>query len=102
GVYQFDGELIHVAALHGREQGSDTVRRDYPMPPNRGSATARAILTREVVYICDVREDPEFRVHAAAAAAGIRSVLAVPVLREGNPIRAGRGAGAGGAAFSGG
>src|SRR5262249_51334374 len=88
GVYRFDGDVIYVGPVYGGEQGSETVRRDYPMRPERGSGTARAILTRQVVYIRDTREDPEFRLHGAAAAAGIRSILAVPMLREGNPIGA--------------
>ena len=58
------------------------------MPPSRGSATGRAILTRAVVYIPDVREDPEYRLQSLAQAAGFRSALSVPMLRDGSPIGA--------------
>ena len=58
------------------------------MPPSRGGATARAILTRAVVYIPDVREDPEYRLQSLAQTAGYRSVLSVPMLRDGRPIGA--------------
>src|SRR5262249_36700540 len=46
------------------------------------------ILTRDVVYIRDVGDDPEYQLHGVAGAMGIRSILAVPMLREGDPIGA--------------
>src|SRR6185369_13429149 len=52
-------------------------------------AAGRAILTREVVEIPDVVEDVDFVPTAAAAVAGnFRSILAVPLMREGSPIGA--------------
>ena len=82
GVYRFDGELIHVAALRNIDAaGVDAVRQAYPRPPTRGGATGRAILTRDVVYIRDVGEDPEYQLHSTAAAVGYRSIMSVPMLR---------------------
>ena len=40
------------------------------------------------VYIPDVREDPEYRLQSMAQTAGFRSVVAVPMLRDGSPIGA--------------
>jgi GAF domain-containing protein len=89
GVYRFDGELIHVAALRDIDPaGIEAVQRAYPMPPNRGGATPRAILTRDVVYIRDVTEDREYGMQRAAAAVGYRSILSVPMLRGGTAIGA--------------
>ena len=36
------------------------MRRIYPAAPGRGFASARAILTRSVVHIPDISEDPEY------------------------------------------
>jgi GAF domain-containing protein len=86
-VFRFDGDLIHVVALQNvNPEGAESVRQAYPAPPSRGNATARAILTRDVVDIPDVREDPEYQLQGMAAAVGFRSVLCVPMLRDGNPI----------------
>ena len=53
------------------------------IPPLR-----RAILTRNVVVIPDVLEDPEYAMRDnATLAAGFRSVLAVPLLRDGERNR---------------
>ncbi|MCC6196907.1 MAG: GAF domain-containing protein [Burkholderiales bacterium] len=86
-VYRFDGKLIHIAAAHSlRPEAVDVIRRSYPIPPNRGGGTARAILTRKLVHIPDVREDEEYRLQALAKAADYLSVLAVPMLLDQMPI----------------
>ena len=83
----FDGELLHLAALANVRPGvADPLRRVYPMRPGRGAAGARAILTRAVVHIPDLREDPEYALRDLVQALDFRSVLAVPMLREGKPI----------------
>ena len=86
-VYRFDGALIHIAAAHSlRPEAVAVVRQSYPMPPSRGGATARAILSRTMVYLPDVREDHEYTLAALARAADYLSVVAMPMLREGEPI----------------
>ncbi len=86
-VFTFDGRLLHIAALAIVDPaGVDAMRRIFPRPPGHDSGACRAVLTRDVVTIPDVREDPDFIVRDAAIAAGFRSVLAVPLLRDGAPI----------------
>ena len=66
-VYRFDGELIHIAAAHSlRPEAVDVVRESYPMPPSQGGATARAVLSRAIVYISNIREDADYRLEALA------------------------------------
>ncbi len=87
-VFRFDGDLIHLAALHNmaNPEGAEALRRAFPAPPGRGGSVARSILSRNVEYVRDVLEDPEYRIHDVARAAGYRSSLSVPMLRGGNPI----------------
>src|SRR5688572_10164600 len=86
-VYKFDGDLIHIAAAHSlRPEAVEVVRQSYPTPPSRGGATARAVLSRTIVYIPNIREDNEYRLEALAQAAAYLSVLAVPMLLESKPI----------------
>jgi GAF domain-containing protein len=100
-VYRFDGELIHIAAAHSlRPEAVDVVRESYPMPPSQGGGTARAVLSRTIVYIPDIREDHEYRLEALARAADYLSVLAVPMLLESKPIGVVVVTGAGAGAFS--
>ena len=91
-VVTFDGALVHVAALAGTESADgDALRRhfaNYPRPPSRETANTRAVLTRAVVMIPDVLEDPDYRSGATAIAAGYRSVLSVPLMRGEKPLGA--------------
>jgi signal transduction histidine kinase len=66
----------------------EVYRPIYPRAVGRDTAAGRAVLTREVAAVEDVLTDPEYGVGPAAAAAGYRSALGVPLLREGVPIGA--------------
>jgi two-component system NtrC family sensor kinase len=88
-VFRFDGELIHFVAHHGLPpERIETLRRTYPIPPGRRSATARAILNRDIEQIADVRADPDYERERVADIALIRSFLSVPMLKDGSPVGA--------------
>jgi GAF domain-containing protein/anti-sigma regulatory factor (Ser/Thr protein kinase) len=87
-VQRFDGELMHLAAVHLSDaRSAELVQAMYPRRPDRSQAASRAVLSGAVVHIPDVLEDPEYP-HDHARAAGFRSLLSVPMLRDGNPIGA--------------
>jgi GAF domain-containing protein len=86
-VFTFDGELIRLAAIASTApEGADAMRKVFPRPPSRETAAARAVLTRSLVVIPDVMEDPEFSIRSTAAATGFRSIVSIPLMREGDPI----------------
>jgi signal transduction histidine kinase len=60
--------------------------KDVPVKPERGSATGRALLEGRVVHIPDVRADPEYTFAEARRLDGFRTILGVPMLREGVAI----------------
>jgi GAF domain-containing protein len=87
-VQLFDGNLMHYCAQQGiGPEAMESIRRTYPMRPDRSQAASRAVLTRGVVHLPDVLEDPDYR-HEQALKAGARSVLSVPMMRERGPIGA--------------
>jgi GAF domain-containing protein len=84
-VFRFDGALIHLYAQYGTTQAElDAVRSVFPIPPGRGSASARAILT-QVVHILDPAADPEY---AQSSLEQFGTMLSVPMLRDGEPLGA--------------
>jgi GAF domain-containing protein len=86
-LHRFDGELIHEGAQHNyTPEALEEVRRIFPTRPTRALGSGRAILERAVVHIPDVEADPEYLNQALTRAIGMRSVLCVPMLREGAPI----------------
>jgi GAF domain-containing protein/CheY-like chemotaxis protein len=90
GVLRFDGELIHVAGLHNLMDpaGHAALLESFPRPPGRKGASDRAILTKSVVDIPDILKDPEYGFAQLAQASGYRSIVSVPLLREGQPVGA--------------
>ena len=60
--------------------------KDFPVKPSRGSAMGRALLGGEVVHIPDVDADPDYTFFEGRKFGDFRSVLGVPMLREGVPI----------------
>src|SRR5262249_15063392 len=60
--------------------------RNLPVTPERGSAAGRALLEGRTVHIPDVDTDPDYTFDTAGVR--YRSMLGVPMLREGVPIGA--------------
>jgi GAF domain-containing protein len=60
--------------------------KDIPIEAERGSASGRALLEGRVVHIPDVKADPEYTWTEAPKLGGFRTVLTIPMLREGVPI----------------
>jgi len=88
-VALYDGELLHMTAFHNISlEGVEALRRRFPARADRGSAMGRAIQTRTVVQIPDVLEDPGFAFKSELTTMGSRSILAAPMLRDGEPIGA--------------
>ncbi len=88
-VYRFDGALLHLMAHHGlTAAAAEALRRGFPMAPGRGSAGARAVLSGEVEHIPDVHADPEYALGVFSKIVNSRSVVAVPMLRDGVAIGA--------------
>jgi len=85
-VQLFDGERMHwVAQQNINSETVDSIRRLYPMRPDRTQAASRAVLARSVVHLPDVLDDSEYD-REMALKGGWRSVLSVPMLRGGDPI----------------
>jgi signal transduction histidine kinase len=58
--------------------------RKGPVTPEVGSASGRALLEGRTVHVPDADADPDYTFDRAGT--GIRSILGVPMLREGVPI----------------
>src|SRR3974377_1875911 len=60
--------------------------KDVPIEINRGSAAGRAVLEGRAIHIADVTADPEYTLVEAQRLGDYRTILCVPMLREGVPI----------------
>jgi signal transduction histidine kinase/putative methionine-R-sulfoxide reductase with GAF domain len=57
-----------------------------PIPIGPGSLAGRTLLQAKTVQIADVLSDPEYKMTEVAMIGGQRTMLGVPLLREGTPI----------------
>jgi len=86
-AHRFDGQLITLDSQQNMTpEERETGKERFPTPATRATAVGRAIVECKVVHIEDVRNDPEYVLVGTQRALGYRTVLAVPLLREGTPI----------------
>ena len=81
-----DGELYRQAAAYGATPEFIEIVQRNPNLPSRKSAVGRAILERRVIHIPDVLADPEYGWATGQRGEEIRTILAVPMLREATVI----------------
>ncbi|MDF2972145.1 MAG: Adenylate cyclase [Microvirga sp.] len=88
-VFQLaDDGNYHLVANHGYSPEYESLLRSRPLSPGRGTAVGRMALTRATVHIPDTLADPEYTFLQAQKLGGYRSILAVPLLRDGNAVAA--------------
>src|SRR5262245_57084992 len=73
-------------ASYGQSPEFQAYMATHPIPAGRGSVVGRTVMQGGIVHIPDVLADPDFRMTGAAKVGGIRTMLGVPLLREGTPI----------------
>jgi two-component system, NtrC family, sensor kinase len=81
-----NGVFYRGAASYGLSREFMDYVKDIPIVAERGSATGRALLQGRVIHIHDVKADPEYTLVEAQRLGDYRTILAVPMLREGVPI----------------
>jgi signal transduction histidine kinase len=82
---QRDGHFYRAEAVGFSAEFMDHVK-ELPVEPGRGSASGRALLEGHMVHIPDALADPEYTFDEGKRLGHFRTILGVPMLREGTPI----------------
>jgi two-component system, NtrC family, sensor kinase len=85
-VRQKDTGSYYYATSYGISADSNNYFKSVVIRAGRGTVVGRALLEGRTVQVPDVLADPEYTWSEAQERTGLRSVLAVPLLREGHPI----------------
>src|SRR5262249_4136569 len=85
-IFRYDGECCRAAAAYNTPPGYLELWERTQIRAERGTTVGRALLERRPVQIPDVLADPEYDFPQAQELMGFRTVLAVPLLREGVPL----------------
>jgi signal transduction histidine kinase len=81
-------DSYYYATTYGVSADSNNYLKSVAIKAGRETVVGRALLEGRIVQVADVLADPEYRWIEAQERMGLRAVLAVPLLREGNPIGA--------------
>jgi len=84
-IFRYDGESCHAVAAQNLPPGYLELWERNPVRAGRGTTVGRALLECRPVQIIDVMADPEYKFDEAQKMFTARTVLAVPMLREGVP-----------------
>jgi GAF domain-containing protein/DNA-binding response OmpR family regulator/anti-sigma regulatory factor (Ser/Thr protein kinase) len=82
---QKDG-VFYRAESYGFSREFQELVRDAPVKPERGTITGRTLLEGKIIHVPDVLADPDYTYTEAQRLGGFRTILGVPMLREGVPI----------------
>jgi signal transduction histidine kinase len=87
-VFRFDGERLHMVSHRNYPPDAlEALERTFANPPSRGTIAGRCVLDRAIVTVPDLLADPDYKLASVTRGMiGARSLLAVPMMRDGEPI----------------
>src|SRR5215470_18587374 len=88
GVAIREGEIFRYLATVGMNAEFDAVMRGRTYVPGRGTTVGRVALEKRVIHIVDVLIDPEYEMSETVTLGRLRTILSVPMMRDGDVVGA--------------
>jgi len=85
-IHRPKGQAYPYVASYGLSREYNEFMRERPLMPDRGTVLGRAVTEGKAIQVEDVLADPEYTMTEGRRLGGFRTVLGVPLLREGTPI----------------
>jgi len=85
-IFRLENGLYRFAAGYSLDPAYLEIERQNPIAPGPGTVVGRAAMTRQVARIDDAWNDPLYEKKEAAKIGKGRSMIGVPLMREGEPI----------------
>ena len=86
GISRPKDAVSQFSASYGFDLEYRAYMESHPLASGRGSAAGRAVVEGRTIQISDALADPEYQMTELARMAGFRTMIGVPLLREGVPI----------------
>jgi GAF domain-containing protein len=80
------GAAYYLVSVYGYPSDIIEYVKTVPHERGRGSVVGRTVLAAKTIHVADVLADPDYTNLDLQQKLGFRTVLGVPLLREGNPI----------------
>jgi GAF domain-containing protein len=84
-VFRLYEGKCHIVAGNAQNEFIEFLR-EHPIVPTRASCTGRAVLEGRTVHVLDASNDPEYAMPDYQFIAKNRTMLGVPLLRDGEPL----------------
>jgi GAF domain-containing protein len=85
-IFLQEGKNYRLTANYGYSREYEDFMRRYPVTPGRGTIAGRTVLECKPVHVSDILADPDYTMVNAQKLGGFRTMLGVPLLRDGMPI----------------
>jgi GAF domain-containing protein len=85
-IFRLEEGAYHLAASHGFSDDYRAYIKRNPIRPGRNTLVGRTALTAHTVHLPDCLADPEYKWFESQKIGRFRTMLGVPLLREGSPI----------------
>ena len=85
-IWQPKGEVYRLAASYNENLKTKEFLEGIAIEAGRGTVVGRSLLERKTVHVHDVQADPDYLLAKGRGLDSFRTVLAVPMLREGVAI----------------
>ena len=86
GIARRKGAVLQFSASYGFDPKYRAYMESHPLASGRGSVVGRVVVEGRTIQIPDVLDDPDYQMTEVAKLAGFRTILGVPLMREGVPI----------------
>jgi class 3 adenylate cyclase len=80
------GTTYYFEATYGYSPELAEFVANHPAQIDRGTISGRVLVERKIIQVADVLADPEYTYEASQKVGYFRTILGVPLLREGTPI----------------
>jgi signal transduction histidine kinase len=85
-IYRRDGQTYRLDSTFGFSPEYKEYMIERPIAPGRETLVGRTTIESKVVHILDALNDPEYTWREAQQRGGYRTMLGVPLMREGIPV----------------
>ncbi|MBX9823425.1 MAG: PAS-domain containing protein [Xanthobacteraceae bacterium] len=85
-IFRREGDHYRLVAEEGLNQKQEDFLRDLKVAPTRATMVGRTAIERRVIHVPDIAADSEYHWPEVHKVADFRTIVGVPLMRDGEPV----------------